>query len=243
MKLTFTERILGVVVTSLVLVILALMPDVDANRITAIAGIGVAAATLVLALVTVSSIEESRRQAQRAQRSLNHPVLIPTSPLNQDIFFTADSLEIAFNNAGHGVAYNAYSVFIPAQPINKLSLPRQFPARYPVPYKAGDTNTLYYSLGGTRYTFEDKIQDISLTVPKELAPEDGIPNSGDSRDRIIGRLTVTYADIFGVYSACVYDFTKQALWLLVANLDEIPFDLHQMDVQKSVSSPSLIPIN
>jgi hypothetical protein len=231
-----------VIVLAIAASLVAMSPHVNPNIVTAISGIAVAAATLLLAFATVASIAESRDQAQFTQRSLNRPLIIPISLLKPADLSDQSMYDIDFRNVGHGVANNIRGLLMSTVQ-EAASAPQKYSVRSPLPLAPGDTAPMRFSEGGTLLIHKDNIRGVSLSLPQELVLEDGIPNAVDRRDRVIARLTITYSDIFGKYHASVYDYasvyghTKTEQWVSVANLDDITQDLVLIDKKKGVGKP------
>jgi hypothetical protein len=196
----------------------------SSTQVSAIASIAVAAATLMLALFTYRTIIESREQSSHNRRSLERPILIPSTLPNLDDLVNAKERYIDIKNSGRGVATNIWGLLSPyTDPGN--SVPTPLSMRFPFPLPAGDTVQTLFQIGGTIINRADLIGEHSLFVLPGKGPMQDITDLGDRQERSAARLTLTYHDIFGSKHAAIFDMTTQGKYRFIATLDNISMDI------------------
>ncbi len=131
-----------------------------------------------------------------------------------------------------GIATNVWGVLMPPAPMPSSTY--QYSHRLASPLSVGEEGPIYFTKGGTVFTCDDKIGSHTLCVPKERAPEDGFADTTDRRDRCVVRLTLTYSDIFGRKHASIFDYTLTNMWVCVAFIPNIEYDLDEMDEAKGI---------
>jgi hypothetical protein len=94
-----------------------------------------------------------------------------------------------------------------------------------------------FQTGGTQFTHKDKIGRYLMSVPPELAPEKGFPNTMDRRERVIARLTLSCRDALSHKHAGVFDIDQLGVWTSVATSFRVCSDVRDLDVGKGVRSP------
>ncbi len=191
----------------------------------------VAAATLELALVAYLQMEE----AQEAAKANLRPILVPNSaiPVTDD-FWNESEYKIMIANLGPGPALNVWGVMLPPV-IPQRSTIDQYYLRSETPIASKSAAESNFFRGGTVFLPQQTIDKFTLGVPEDLAPEPGIPDSGNRRDRCIARLTLSYSDAIGRKYASIFDFTTTKKWVCVSILNNISRDLHDLDSAKSKS--------
>ena len=224
-----------VAAVSLIIAVLALALAGEAARISAAASILVAGGTLLLALVTYRAVVEARNASLASQHALSRPLLVPTNPVRQDNLPNASERHLNIRNDGSGVALNVRGVLLPHAK-RSPQVPPQLSMRFRFPLPANETKQTKFERGGTLFAWEDTIDGIPICVPERLAPEDGIPNTSDRRDRVVARLTLTCQDLFGNIHATVFDLTLNSQWVFVDSKQDISAGISELDRAKGSGS-------
>ncbi len=197
-------------------------------QLTATASLGVATATLELAIVAYMQIIESREAAKAQFR----PVLVPkTGPAQIEGLWAAGSHTINIENVGFGVATDVWGVLLPPTVPSQKTTDTQFYLRAEVPIAPGECNKMWFLKGGTIFLANDRIGNFTFGVPSHLSPEEGMPDQTARRDRCVARMTLTYRDIFGRKYASIFDFTQTKTWVSVA-IFGIAKDIPDLDKEK-----------
>ncbi len=202
-------------------------------NITEIVSIGVAIATLILAFFTYLSVQ----QARDAQRAQVRPVLIPAKiPSLKEIQGNQNTeIDIDIENVGSGVATDVWGAMIPYSD-TLPGVPHQLSFRGNLPLRPGEKRSMSLMTGGTIFTSKDKVGKVPLTVPAEFAPEVGIPNPQDRRERVTVRLTLTCKDSLGLKQSFAYDFDLTGHCISINSSTIIQKDLRDLDVEKGNGS-------
>ncbi|HML24785.1 MAG TPA: hypothetical protein PKD09_24235 [Aggregatilinea sp.] len=224
MRLEIPDRIWLFVVAIGTIVLSVFACVSDAVRMNAIAGILVAAGTLVLALITHRSIEETKKandaQIKRAQR----PLLVPKRDLPVQFLDNITSgIPLDIQNVGTGVATNIWGVLAPHSTQNLQNPPYLLSVRYPLPLPHSETTTMNFEQGGITHFDQDQICDKPLFLPAN--PSSKHPYA----QRFVARLTLTYRDIFGDKHSSTFDLTQNHVWVQLAICNEISKDLEEVD--------------
>jgi hypothetical protein len=212
-----------------------LYPDPhDPTRISAAASVAVAAATLILAVLTWRSVKISREHIEIQRR----PILVPQSPpwdpqlspwgsdVPPDLARMAGSpqwlantsdVQIRLRNVGPGAALHICGVLMLRRHAPQ-TLPERFSIFGALPLAPGDSREIIFREGGTLFTEQERIGGIPLGVPQE--------------EEKIARLTLTWRDEAGLKHAAVFDLDHRKRWLFVGFRHEIPEDLWDMDEKK-----------
>ncbi|WP_322794736.1 hypothetical protein [Thermoflexus sp.] len=229
-----------IAIPSIATIVWILYPDShDSTRISAAAGVAVAAATLILAALTWRSVKISREHIEIQRR----PILIPDSPLmflNSESSMAnvwerlnnADAVRIRLRNAGGGTALNVRAVLI-LRPYNPKVLPTQFSAFEAFPLPSGDSREIEMGLGGTIFNIDDQAGGVQLGVPPEEPGPENV-NPANRRPRRVARLTLTWRDEAGLKHAGFFDLDAQSRWHVVGFRHGIPRDLQDLDEEKGV---------
>ena len=196
-------------------------------NMTEIASISVAIATLILAFFTYLSV----RQARDAQRALARPILIPANiPQSKDIQ-EGLAATLSVENVGSGAATDVWGVIFPY--FDTLpEVPPQLSFRDHLPLRPSEKRTMPFMPGGTVFTTKDRVGKVPLTVPAELAPEAGIPDPRDRKERVIARLTLTCRDSLGLKQSFAYDLDWTDHWICINSGSIVKKDLRDLDVEK-----------
>lgn len=194
---------------------------------TEIASVGVAIATLVLALFTYLSV----RQARDAQRALARPVLIPANIPQSKEVEKGEPTNLDIENVGPGVANDVWGVLFPySDPLPWV--PPQLSLRDHLPLRPAERRRMPFTSGGTMFTSGDRVGRVPLTVPVEFAPEAGFPNPQDRRERVVARLTLTCRDSLGLKQSFAYDLDWLDHWVSVNTGSLVRKDLRDLDGEK-----------
>jgi hypothetical protein len=229
----FRNLVLAVIFATTILTIVAAGLQADASRVAAAASIAVAGATLLLALVTYKAVTEGRQASQQNQRALARPLLVPTNPIDQGDLANAKERAIDVDNVGTGVALNIHGVLMPvSHPV--AGLPQQLSVQYPFPLRPKEVKPIQFTQGGTMFGPDDRVAGVPMSVPADLEPDEGIPDTMDRKDRVVARLTLTYQDLFSQIHSSVFDLTKQNQWVAVAIKDGIEAGIREIDEQKTL---------
>lgn len=138
---------------------------------------------------------------------------------------------LEIENVGKGVATNLWGVILPpTDPSRDTSY--QFSLRASLPLGSGKAVRARFERGGTLFTPEDTIENITLGVPKERAPAATLPDFISRRDRCVARLTLSYHDVFGLKHASIFDLTTTGVWVCVDVRKGISKDLSDLDAAK-----------
>lgn len=198
-----------------------------------LASISVAIATLVLAFFTYLGV----RQARDAQCAQVCPVLIPANNSQSKEVQNGQATNLAIENVGPGVATDIWIVVFPySEPHPEI--PNQLSYRDHLPLRPSERRDMPIMQGGTIFSSRDRIGRNFLTVPAELAPEDGVPDPWDRRARVIGRLTLTCRDSLGLNWSFVYDLDWTDHWISINTGSLVQKDLRGLDVNKGIRSDS-----
>jgi hypothetical protein len=90
-----------------------------------------------------------------------------------------------------------------------------------------------FDQGGTMFSSSDQIAGIFVSVPKELEPDEGLPDTQDRLDRVVARLTLSYDDPFGQIHCAVFDLTHADGWAMVSMTQGIEAGIRQIDDAKT----------
>lgn len=214
---------------SIGIVVLVRDPGVgNVELILAAATLGMAVATVEVAIVALVSMYQGQKQATEALYALNRPILVPRSDFTAEEPFdwNVQGRGCDIQNAGNGVALNVFGVIFP--PAALQSQPRYW-TRPPFPILSHKRANVWFEQGGTLLSRHHQIGPHPLFVPDDRAPEQGVPNFYRRGPRCQARLTLTYTDIFGRRHASIFDYTIMHKWECVAILDDIPQTLDEMD--------------
>lgn len=232
------RTLLWLIVPAVLIVLLGLIPTfwawyslVDSNRLSAVAGILVAVATLGLTCITFYQAQLLRIQAIETQQSAYRPLLAPEGDIPRNGLWEKQEFTLSIRNVGAGVATNIRGVILPPKKDLKY-IPPQFSVRIPSPLPINQSTNAVFIVGGTMLAERDMISGCPVCVPQDRAPESSMPDSADLRDRCIARLTLTYTDIFGIKHASVFDITTSGIWIGVAYLQHITKDIGDINIEK-----------
>lgn len=117
-------------------------------------------------------------------------------------------------------------------------IPNQLSYHDHLPLRPSERRDMPIMQGGTIISSRDRIGRNFLTVPAELAPEDGVPDPWDRRARVIGRLTLTCRDSLGLNWSFVYDLDWTDHWISINTGSLVQKDLRGLDVNKGIRSDS-----
>lgn len=211
---------------------LAARATAQPGPIAATASIAVAGATLLLALVTYRAVTDARQSSFTAQRALARPLLAPTNPIDQGDLPNARERMIDIANMGNGAALNIWGLLMPfSEPIQ--GLPRQLSMRFPFPLPPSAVMPMKFSQGGTMFLEQDAVAGVPFSVPAELAPDEGFPDTQDRKDRVVARLTLSYEDIFSQIHSAVFDLSQQNEWAAVRIQQGIAAGIREIDDEKT----------
>jgi len=216
------------------------------------ATLGMAVATVWVAIVALISMYQGHKQATEALYALSRPILVPKgqwldetkgSPNDtadfesaQAEFWSARRHEIEVENVGTGAALNVWGALLP--PYERgTNLPHQFFVRWRAPIKQGETVRAQFNCGGFILHCGDKIGEHSLCVPREYAPRRELRDLTDRTPRYRMRLTLTYSDVFGRRHASIFDYSTADTWSHVDFLKDIPQRLDEMDRERGRVQP------
>ena len=217
--------------------------EVVTSGVGAAASIFVAAGTLILALVTLQATSMSRRNFEESQRAQNRPLLVPANTLGLDekatmgpsewlSFWSAPTHSFNVENVGSGVALDACGVILPPKEPGANWVPtNQYFVRLNVPIQESARVSAEFEIGNTIFTADDRIANVPMGVPKDRAPGARV-SSGDRRDRVVLRMTLSYRDVSLHRHATVFDLTPRLRWVCVAVLPNIEKDILDLDDQK-----------
>ena len=222
----------GLSLAILIVVLIAAIPVVifawqspDALRVSAVAGVLVALATLVLAAVSSLQIQETREQAQKVERASLRPLIVPALSFDNVNIQNNSQTKIVFDiqNAGNGLATNIWGLVFPID--ESIGIPiNQWVARLDNPLVAHTGSRLEFVRGSAF----DKNQQID-GIP--LAPKNVSPTSSplDRHDRYVAQLTLTYTDVLILKHASFFYLTDKNQWVCFAVKDEIRNDLSDLN--------------
>lgn len=219
-------RLAALMAAMLLMFILIITLPGDPYRIGAASSAAVAFATLLLAWFTWQSVQQSREQ----MRAMRRPVLVPISAPPRDAPHSRE-FAIEIRNVGCGLALAVWAVWIPRRASAQAGLPRQYSAAHPFPIPPGEAASVCLKEGETLFAEEDRIGEEPLAVPAgEPGPETIDPS--ERRPRRIGRLTLTWRDVFGLKHAGTFDLDLQGRWIAERIQEKIPKDLADLDREK-----------
>lgn len=219
-------RLAALMAAMLLMFILIIILPGDPYRIGAASSAAVAFATLLLAWFTWQSVQQSREQ----MRAMRRPVLVPISAPPRDAPHSRE-FAIEIRNVGCGLALAVWAVWMPRRASAQAGLPRQYSAAHPFPIPPGEAASVRLEKGGTLFAEEDRIGEEPLAVPAgEPGPETIDPS--ERRPRRIGRLTLTWRDVFGLKHAGTFDLDLQGRWIAERIQEKIPKDLSDLDQEK-----------
>ena len=235
-KVNVRNYMIAVILIAALLIAMVWSTTADASRVNATAGIAVAAATVLLAIVTYFGIRASQLQARDAQYASARPILVPVGMTTRDEIWQDAYRDLDIRNVGAGVALNVSGVILP--PLKEsLGVPPQLSMQSTTPIAPYTTATVRFHHGGTMFVVNDHIAGIQMGVPQAIAPEKGFPSPYNRRYRAEARLTLTYTDVFSRKHVAIYDLDTMDHWASVAILEDIPADIDDMDADKAPNPP------
>lgn len=211
-------------------------PSSEQVRVNTVASIIVAAATLLLAGVSVYQIHVARQQLRENQEAAHRPFLVPEGMLptgkGPSGVWTETRFSLEVRNVGSGLATNICAVLLPPAG-DKSQLPKQFSCRARVPVGSLSVAHLDFGEGGTMFSWEDTVAGHSFSIPSTIAYDPSRFDQINRREMSVARLTLTCADIFGIKHCFIYDFTSSNTWIATAYLPGVEQDIRDLDVEKS----------
>lgn len=182
--------------------------------------------------------QEQVRQSLEALYDNRRPILVPTSPLpllengNRKHFdFQQASCPLTVRNVGSGIALNVRAVIHPPKPDGSPSyLTSRQTLWLGIPVDAGESVETETRVGMTVVSGDATIEGESTPSTLYAPPE---PSMREmmllDTAYIVGRLTMTYHDVYGRKHASVFDFTDLGLWECVRVVRDIPKDIEDLD--------------
>lgn len=192
--------------------------------------------------VAHKQVEVSQRQVELAQRELfanQRPLLVPVGSIAQmgaeglylDLHSATVAMVTALRNVGSGTALSTRLTVFGNEPKDPpRSVPPRRVAFFAQPIAAGETSVgISLTVGGSMMNGDVCINDEpSLTL---FAPRRPTLNEVQFSTVYIalGRLTVTYSDVYARKHAAVWDLDNQQNWHFVASREDIPADLDDLN--------------
>lgn len=216
--------------------------NLDPNWVGAIGQWAGAVATVAAVIVALREARGNSIQSRQDRYDAAHPVLIVsngnirTQPgLSGWLDWNASDQIVYLKNIGTGTAFNVMSVLYGPESVvkNNKIIPAQNNEHWTwIMSSLGITDPhkpYSYNIGGSMYFDSNKqIGDYSF-----LAPAQPLYNPADQEPTYVCRVITTYHDIFKRKHASIFDFDLHGNWVMRAVLEDIPYDLHDLEGLKS----------
>lgn len=196
------------------------------------------------ALQQVEVSQQEVRAAREAQQDGQLPILMPSEPLLSAGYGSDDGyghyvqptqpgydhnqpfVRVQIRNAGPGLALNIRGIVFGPRPEfeNARVIDHCHSHTYPVPLPAGATSSLDWKRGGSLVSGDTRIGTHTLYAPTTPSASDKLRGIAE----LVGRLTLTYSDIYGRKHATIYDLTADFRWVAVDYIPNIAQDLGEL---------------